>query len=85
MHIVYILYSIKFDKIYIGYTSNLQARFRSHNKLGTKGWTIKFRPWEIVRAEEFDSKREALEREKQLKGAKGRQWIRNRIITKYEP
>ena len=83
MHTVYILYSKKFDKIYIGCTSNLEARFKSHNELGTKGWTIKFRPWEIVYTEEFDSKREALDREKQLKGAKGREWIRKEIIAKH--
>jgi len=82
MHTTYILYSKKFDKIYIGCTSNLEARFISHNELGTKGWTIKFRPWEIVHTEEFHSKREALDREKQLKGGKGREWIRNQIITK---
>ncbi len=83
MHTAYILYSKKFDKIYIGYTSNIEARFKSHNKLGTKGWTIKFRPWIIVHTEEFDTKREALDREKQLKGGKGREWIRNEIIEKY--
>ncbi len=71
MHTVYILYSKKYDKIYIGCTSNLEARFKSHNELGTKGWTIKFRPWVIVLTEEFNSKREALDRERQLKGGKG--------------
>ena len=63
MHTVYILYSTKFDKIYIGCTSDLEVRFKSHNELGTKGWTIKFRPWVILHTEEFDSKREALDRE----------------------
>jgi len=82
MQTVYILYSKKFNKIYIGCTSNIEARFKSHNELGTKGWTIKFRPWEIAYTEEFDSKREALDREKQLKGAKGREWIRKVIIAK---
>ncbi|MCZ4695523.1 GIY-YIG nuclease family protein [Ancylomarina euxinus] len=83
MYTVYILYSNKFDKIYIGCTSNLDARFKSHNEFGIKGWTIKFRPWEIVHTQEFDSKREALDREKQLKGGKGRKWIRNEIIAKH--
>lgn len=83
MYTVYILYSKVFNKIYIGCNSNLEARFKSHNELGTKGWTIKFRPWEVIYTEEFDSKREALDREKQLKGAKGREWIRNEIIIEY--
>ena len=83
MHTAYILHSKKFDKIYIGYTSNLEARFISHNELGTKGWTIKFRPWKILHTEIFEVKRDALDREKQLKGAKGREWIRNGIVPKY--
>jgi len=45
MFTVYVLHSPAHDKIYIGYSSNLTKRFLSHNKLGTKGWTIKFRPW----------------------------------------
>ncbi|MFO7825668.1 MAG: GIY-YIG nuclease family protein [Cyclobacterium sp.] len=48
MFTVYALYSEKFDKIYIGFTSDLQKRLISHNELGTKGWTIKFRPWKLV-------------------------------------
>ncbi|MGL2988410.1 GIY-YIG nuclease family protein [Flavobacterium sp. RSSA_27] len=40
--VVYILYSKKFNKNYIGFTSNLIERFKSHNVLGTKGYTIKF-------------------------------------------
>ena len=38
MYTVYVLYSEEHDKIYIGYTSNLEQRLKSHNELGTKGW-----------------------------------------------
>ncbi|WP_225871370.1 GIY-YIG nuclease family protein [Pedobacter cryotolerans] len=38
---VYVLYSIKFDKIYVGYTSDLEQRLLSHNVFATKGYTIK--------------------------------------------
>jgi putative endonuclease len=72
---VYVLYSEKFQKIYIGMTSNLEQRFKSHNELGTKGWTIQFRPWQIVYQEQFAEKKNALTREKQLKAAKGREFI----------
>jgi putative endonuclease len=75
MFTVYVLYSKGFNKIYIGYTSDLSTRFLSHNELGTKGWTIKFRPWEILITEEFSTKSEAITREKQLKSAKGREFI----------
>ena len=42
--VVYILYSEKFNKTYTGFTSNLIERFKSHNLLETKGYTLKFRP-----------------------------------------
>ena len=75
MFTVYVLYSESFKKIYIGYTSDLGKRIKSHNELATKGWTIKFRPWEIVHTEFFENKRDALRREQELKTAKGREWI----------
>ncbi|MEO7922390.1 MAG: GIY-YIG nuclease family protein [Chitinophagaceae bacterium] len=74
--IVYVLYSPFFDTIYIGYTSDLDRRLKSHNELATKGWTIKFRPWKLIHKEIFDSKANAMQREKQLKSATGRNWIR---------
>ncbi|MBS1491374.1 MAG: GIY-YIG nuclease family protein, partial [Bacteroidetes bacterium] len=60
MFYVYVLYSFPFDKIYIGFTSDLEARLKSHNELATKGWTIKFRPWKIVFQESFTTKAGAL-------------------------
>jgi putative endonuclease len=78
---VYVLYAKSYNKIYIGYTSNLEQRINSHNVLANKGWTIKFRPWNMVYSEEFDSKSEALRRENELKTAKGRLFIWNTILT----
>jgi putative endonuclease len=75
MFIVYVLYSQKYKKIYIGYTSNLKQRMLSHNELATKGYTVKYRPWIIVLTENFDTKKEALNREKALKSGKGREYI----------
>ncbi|MEM9885660.1 MAG: GIY-YIG nuclease family protein [Bacteroidota bacterium] len=82
MFTVYVLYSEKYDKIYIGYTSNLAERFKSHNELGKKGYTIKYRPWQIIHTEEFETKSAAMKREKQLKAGQGRQWIRATLIPK---
>ena len=82
MFTVYVLYSPSFKKIYIGYTSNLNGRFKSHNELGKKGWTIKFRPWIICYKEEFDTKQEAMKRETELKSAKCREWIWSLINEK---
>ena len=82
MFYTYVLYSEKFDKIYIGYSSDLQNRIIAHNHPKNKGWTNKFKPWKLVYYETFESKKEALIREKQLKSAKGRAFIHKNIIKK---
>ncbi|MEY2829727.1 MAG: hypothetical protein RIQ33_1585, partial [Bacteroidota bacterium] len=51
--VVYILYSEKFNKTYVGFTSNLIGRMKSHNELGND-WTKSFRPWEVVYVEMFE-------------------------------
>ena len=79
MYIVYVLYSKKFNKIYIGYTSNLEQRFLSHNNLSTKGYTKRYRPWQIAIQEEYLTKEEAILREKQLKGGQGRAWVWSKL------
>ena len=71
MFTFYVLYSEKYNKIYIEYTSNLKQRILSHNELGTKGFTIKYRPWKVIYTEEFPEKSVAMQREKQLKTARG--------------
>jgi len=76
---VYILYSARYDKRYIGYTSNLVERMRSHNYLGKKGFMRRYRPWVVVHVEYYDEKREALDREKYLKSGRGRQWISDHV------
>jgi putative endonuclease len=79
-HVCYILYSSKYSKIYIGITSNLLSRFKSHNELGKKGYTLRYRPWEVIHVAFFDSKTAALKREKQLKSSRGRAWIHSTLI-----
>jgi putative endonuclease len=75
MFTVYVLYSVKFNQIYIGFTSDIANRFLSHNELATKGYTIRYRPWEIAHTEEFETKTEALKREKYLKSTQGRKFV----------
>ncbi|NOU62392.1 GIY-YIG nuclease family protein [Marinifilum caeruleilacunae] len=80
---VYVLYFPQYDKIYIRYTSDLQARFLSHNELATKGYTIRYRPWEILYTESFHTKQESMKRERQLKSHQGRNFIRELIKRNY--
>ncbi len=74
-YVVYVLWSSGFQRRYVGMTSSLISRFKSHNELGTKGWTIKFRPWKVVHVEFYETKKDALVREKQLKSGLGREWM----------
>ena len=79
MYTVYVLYSEKFGKLYTVISSNLEERFKSHNELGTKGWTKNFRPWIIIYTEEYVNKSDAVKREKYLKGGIGREFIKSLI------
>jgi putative endonuclease len=79
---VYILYSAKHNKIYVGYTSNLLQRFKSHNELG-KDWTKDFRPWTVIYVEYYREKKIAMQREKQLKQANNRAKIRKAIQEQF--
>ena len=79
MFIVYALHSVQFDKIYIGFTSNLEERLLSHNQLSKKGYTVKYRPWELFYTENCETKAEAMKRENQLKSARGREFLRSRL------
>lgn len=67
----------RIKKTYVGFTSDLISRFRSHNELATKGYTIKDRPWEVLYLEFYDNKRQAMIREKIFKTGVGREFIDN--------
>ena len=79
MFVTYVLYSEKFDKIYIGYTADLVNRFNSHNYFSSKGFTSNFRPWIVIYVEFHETKSTAMIREKQLKTFRGREFCRAQI------
>ncbi len=66
MFFVYILKSIKFKKFYIGVTNNLSERIKQHNDGLTKA-TKPYCPWKYVYFEGYLSKKEAYQREHNLK------------------
>jgi putative endonuclease len=53
MFTVYVLFSESFNKTYVGFTTDLADRLKSHNELATKSWTIHFRPWKVIHTEHF--------------------------------
>ena len=78
MYYVYILQSRKDNKFYIGSTSNVESRLKFHNA-GRQRSTRHRIPFEIVRVEKYESKSEALKREKQIKSYKGGEAFRKLI------
>jgi len=80
MYSTYVLYSKSHDRLYIGFSSDYLRRFEWHNSLSKKGFTINYRPWVIIHVEHFDTKPEAMHREKQLKSGQGRAWIRENCL-----
>jgi putative endonuclease len=76
MFVTYVLYSAAFNKIYIGFTSDLISRFHSHNSLAKSGYTVQYRPWKVIYVEFFVMKSGAMKREKELKSSRGRTFIK---------
>ncbi|MAT55999.1 MAG: endonuclease [Saprospirales bacterium] len=85
MYTTYVLYSPKYQKIYIGQTADLDQRMLSHNVLSEKGFTSRFRPWVIIYTEEYLTRAEAMKREKQLKSSAGRRWIWKLVEDRFGP
>ncbi len=66
MYYVYIIKSIKDQKLYLGYTSNLPRRIREHNsKLNTS--TKSRAPFKLVYYEAYSNLQDAKKREFNLK------------------
>ena len=79
MYITYILRSLKDGTFYKGSTKNLPKRLSDHNS-GKVRSTKSHRPWVIHYYEEYDSKTDALKREKFFKTYEGYLWLKSRGI-----
>jgi len=63
---VYILQSEIDNSYYLGYTGNLEKRLKQHNTARSDHTATK-KPWKLVYKERFESKSEAIKRERFLK------------------
>ena len=70
MHYFYVLYSLKDHKLYKGYSAQIANRFIKHQAGGTPS-TKNRRPLVLIYVETFQSKQEALKREKWAKSLEG--------------
>ena len=71
---VYLLFSEKLNRYYIGYTSDIESRIIRHNQ-GGRSFTGKTNDWGIKYTEIFKTKEEAIYRELQIKKWKSRKMI----------
>ncbi|HAB50626.1 MAG: excinuclease ABC subunit C [Ignavibacteria bacterium RIFOXYB2_FULL_35_12] len=75
---VYVLKSLKDGMFYTGYTNNINRRLAEHNK-GIVISTKNRYPFKLVYWEGCLNKQDATVREKYLKTAWGKRYIKNRI------
>ena len=70
MYYVYVMQSQSDGKLYKGYTADVEKRVRVHNQ-GKVRSTRKRRPFILIYKEEYETKSEAIKREKFLKSLEG--------------
>ena len=79
-------YSKSADVVYVGQTDDLEKRIQQHNGLTKfKFWTHRYKPWEILHTETFETRREAIIRERQLKTGQGRAFLRSLLAPPVPP
>jgi putative endonuclease len=71
---VYVLRSVSSGRSYVGQTGNIGKRLAEHNGNRVSS-TKNLGPWELVRQEEYATRSEAVQRERQIKNMKSRRWI----------
>ena len=77
---VYIVTGLSLSRVlYVGVTSDLAARIDAHRRKKADGFTARYPLWRLVYAEAFTYVRDAIAREKQLKG-----WRRDRKVALIE-
>jgi putative endonuclease len=80
MYYVYIIKSIRFPEIiYVGFTSNVSFRLKTHNNGGSI-YTKEYKPWELLFNCCFSDKLKAIAFEKYLKSHSGKAFLQKRLI-----
>jgi putative endonuclease len=72
---VYIMYSKKCDKYYIGHTDSMDRRLKEHNSGQGGKFSSGCHPWVLVYTEEFETRWKASKREREIKQKKSRKYI----------
>ncbi|MBF0479482.1 MAG: GIY-YIG nuclease family protein [Candidatus Omnitrophica bacterium] len=75
MFFVYVLLSLKDNNFYIGFSENLETRLKDHYE-GRNTSTKARRPLKLIFYEAYQSKEDALRREKYFKTTKGKSTLK---------
>ena len=81
MFYVYVLRSLKDNRLYSGYSNNLRQRFADHNK-GRVDATKYRIPLELIYYEAYKNQQDATSREKFFKTQWGRNYLK-RVLKNY--
>lgn len=73
-YFVYVLKSERDGIRYVGSCADTQKRVHQHNN-GESRFTRGHRPWILIYKEEYNTRGEAMKREKFLKSGQGRKWL----------
>ena len=76
MFTVYAIQSQVDQRIYVGFTQDMDRRLTEHNSGKTKS-TKGYRPWILIYTDQKDSRTEARKREKYLKCGIGKEFLKN--------
>ena len=82
MYFVYLIQNTETKETYLGYTSDIKRRLKEHNSSFQKNSFShrKNGSWELVYAELFRSKKDAMDRERKLKrNRRGKQELFRRL------
>lgn len=74
MFYIYIIFSNEVNKYYVGQTENIDERVISHNS-GISKYTSISNNWELVYSESFETRKEAIHRDIEIKNKKSRKYI----------
>jgi putative endonuclease len=78
--VVYVLESEVNKKHYIGHTADLEQRIKRHNS-GFVRASKRDKPFKTIYTEAFNTKSEAMAREKYLKSGWGREFLKRKLIS----
>lgn len=81
-HYVYILYSEKCNRYYVGRSENVERRLEEHNSGSGGKYTSKCKPWILIYTEIYENKILAVNRELEIKNMKSRKYIEQLIEKK---